>query len=222
MEDVASAPTPTVTVEAFSSREHDAARTAVKMATKRTRRDINAPPVATADKEPDAREIVPLPPLYARWPQRSRWLVDNRGERSPDPRNAKSAGNDARLADLVTAFGGDEVRFQFRDLVQKALEELIDAELSESNGDQPDLCGSQCAISHLGSGKSPQRRTPCCSCRSSPGNGPRTSVRSLEPALINLSRHPGRVPHDNRVRRNVSRDHRACAHNGIPPNRHVR
>ena len=45
--------------------------------------------------------------------------------------------HDARLAELVTELGGDEVRFLFRDLVQKALQELIDAELSESIGAQP-------------------------------------------------------------------------------------
>lgn len=45
--------------------------------------------------------------------------------------------HDARLAELVTELGGDEVRFLFRDLVQKALQELIDAELSESIGAKP-------------------------------------------------------------------------------------
>ena len=43
---------------------------------------------------------------------------------------------DARLAELVTELGGDEVRFLFRDLVQEALQELIDAELAESIGAQ--------------------------------------------------------------------------------------
>ena len=37
--------------------------------------------------------------------------------------------HDARLAELVTELGGDEVRFLFRDLVQQAMQELIDAEL---------------------------------------------------------------------------------------------
>ena len=39
-------------------------------------------------------------------------------------------GHDARLAELVTELGGNEVRFLFRDLVEKALQELIDAELT--------------------------------------------------------------------------------------------
>ena len=42
--------------------------------------------------------------------------------------------HDARLAELVTELGGDEVRFLFRDLVQKALQELIDAELTKAIG----------------------------------------------------------------------------------------
>ena len=45
--------------------------------------------------------------------------------------------HDARLAELVTELGGDDVRFLFRDLVQKALQELIDAELSEAIGAKP-------------------------------------------------------------------------------------
>mgnify|MGYP001550031534 FL=1 len=48
-----------------------------------------------------------------------------------------AGSHDARLAELVTELGGDEVRFLFRDLVQKALQELIDAELSESIGAKP-------------------------------------------------------------------------------------
>ena len=43
-------------------------------------------------------------------------------------------GHDARLAELVAELGGDEVRFLFRDLVEKALQELIDAELTEAIG----------------------------------------------------------------------------------------
>lgn len=43
-------------------------------------------------------------------------------------------GHDARLAELVTELGGNEVRFLFRDLVEKALQELIDAELTEAIG----------------------------------------------------------------------------------------
>ena len=39
-------------------------------------------------------------------------------------------GHDARLVEL----GGDEVRFLFRDLVEKALQELIDAELTQAIG----------------------------------------------------------------------------------------
>jgi hypothetical protein len=35
--------------------------------------------------------------------------------------------HDARLAELVAELGGDEVRFLFRDLVEKALQELIEA-----------------------------------------------------------------------------------------------
>ena len=45
--------------------------------------------------------------------------------------------HDARLAELVTELGGDDVRFLFRDLVQKALQELIDAELAEAIGAKP-------------------------------------------------------------------------------------
>ena len=45
--------------------------------------------------------------------------------------------HDARLVELVTDLGGDEVRFLFRDLVQKALQELIDAELTEAIGAGP-------------------------------------------------------------------------------------
>ena len=45
--------------------------------------------------------------------------------------------HDARLAELVTELGGDDVRFLFRDLVQQALQELIDAELSEAIGAKP-------------------------------------------------------------------------------------
>ena len=45
--------------------------------------------------------------------------------------------HDARLAELVGELGGDEVRFLFRDLVQKALQELIDTELSEAIGAKP-------------------------------------------------------------------------------------
>jgi putative transposase len=46
-------------------------------------------------------------------------------------------GHDARLAELVAELGGDEVRFLFRDLVEKALQELIDAELTEAIGAAP-------------------------------------------------------------------------------------
>jgi len=45
--------------------------------------------------------------------------------------------HDARLAELVTELGGDDVRFLFRDLVQQALQELIDAELAEAIGAKP-------------------------------------------------------------------------------------
>ena len=45
--------------------------------------------------------------------------------------------HDARLAGLVAELGGDEVRFLFRDLVEKALQELIDAELTEAIGAEP-------------------------------------------------------------------------------------
>jgi putative transposase len=45
--------------------------------------------------------------------------------------------HDARLAELVGELGGDDVRFLFRDLVQKAMQELIDAELSEAIGAKP-------------------------------------------------------------------------------------
>ena len=38
--------------------------------------------------------------------------------------------HDARLVELVEELGGDDVRFLFRDLVQKAFQELIDAELT--------------------------------------------------------------------------------------------
>lgn len=46
-------------------------------------------------------------------------------------------GHDARLAELVDELGGDEVRFLFRDLVERALQELIDAELTEAIGAAP-------------------------------------------------------------------------------------
>ncbi|HEX9864174.1 MAG TPA: IS256 family transposase [Acidimicrobiia bacterium] len=45
--------------------------------------------------------------------------------------------HDARLAELVAELGGEEVRFLFRDLVQRALQELIDAELTEAIGAGP-------------------------------------------------------------------------------------
>lgn len=45
--------------------------------------------------------------------------------------------HDARLAELVAELGGDEVRFLFRDLVEKALQELIDAELTQAIGAEP-------------------------------------------------------------------------------------
>jgi putative transposase len=45
--------------------------------------------------------------------------------------------HDARLAELVGELGGDDVRFLFRDLVQGALQELIDAELTEAIGARP-------------------------------------------------------------------------------------
>jgi putative transposase len=48
-----------------------------------------------------------------------------------------AGSHDARLAELVTELGGDEVRFLFRDVVQKALQELIDAELTEAIGARP-------------------------------------------------------------------------------------
>ena len=43
-------------------------------------------------------------------------------------------GHDARLVELVGELGVDEVRFLFRDLVEKALQELIDAELPQAIG----------------------------------------------------------------------------------------
>lgn len=45
--------------------------------------------------------------------------------------------HDARLTELVTDLGGDDLRFLFRDLVQKALQELIDTELAEAIGAKP-------------------------------------------------------------------------------------
>lgn len=45
--------------------------------------------------------------------------------------------HDARLVELVEELGGDDVRFLFRDLVQKALQELIDAELTQAIGAGP-------------------------------------------------------------------------------------
>jgi transposase-like protein len=45
--------------------------------------------------------------------------------------------HDARLAELVAELGGDEIKFLFRDLVEKALQELIDAELTEAIGAAP-------------------------------------------------------------------------------------
>lgn len=45
--------------------------------------------------------------------------------------------HDGRLAELATELGGDDVRFLFRDLVQKALQELIDTELAEPIGAKP-------------------------------------------------------------------------------------
>src|SRR5690606_15816485 len=45
--------------------------------------------------------------------------------------------HDARLAELVAELGGAEVRVLFRDLVEKALQELIDAELTEAIGAAP-------------------------------------------------------------------------------------
>ena len=45
--------------------------------------------------------------------------------------------HDARLVELVGELGGDDVRFLFRDLVEKALQELIDAELTEAIGAGP-------------------------------------------------------------------------------------
>jgi hypothetical protein len=41
--------------------------------------------------------------------------------------------HDARLAELVAELGGDEVRFLFRDLVERALLELIDADGTTSD-----------------------------------------------------------------------------------------
>jgi putative transposase len=48
-----------------------------------------------------------------------------------------AGSHDARLVELVTELGSDEVRFLFRDLVEKALQELIDAELTEAIGAGP-------------------------------------------------------------------------------------
>ncbi len=45
--------------------------------------------------------------------------------------------HDARLAELVGELGGEEVRFLFRDLVEKALQDLIDAELTQAIGAEP-------------------------------------------------------------------------------------
>ena len=45
--------------------------------------------------------------------------------------------HDGRLAALVTELGGDEVRFLFRDLVQNAMQQFIDAELTEAIGAGP-------------------------------------------------------------------------------------
>jgi transposase-like protein len=45
--------------------------------------------------------------------------------------------HDARLLELVEEFGGDRVRGLFRELLQRALQELIDAELSEAIGAEP-------------------------------------------------------------------------------------
>ena len=45
--------------------------------------------------------------------------------------------HDARLVELVEELGGDDVRFLFRDLVQRALQELIDAELTQTIGAGP-------------------------------------------------------------------------------------
>ena len=45
--------------------------------------------------------------------------------------------HDARLVELVEELGGDDVRFLFRDLVQRALQELIDAELTRAIGAGP-------------------------------------------------------------------------------------
>jgi len=45
--------------------------------------------------------------------------------------------HDARFVELVADPGGDEVRFLFGNLVQKALRELIDTELTEATGAGP-------------------------------------------------------------------------------------
>jgi len=45
--------------------------------------------------------------------------------------------HDARLGELITELGGDRVRDLFRDLLQRALQELIEAELTEAIGAAP-------------------------------------------------------------------------------------
>ena len=45
--------------------------------------------------------------------------------------------HDARLGELITELGGDRVRDLFRELLQRSLQELIDAELTEAIGAAP-------------------------------------------------------------------------------------
>lgn len=42
--------------------------------------------------------------------------------------------HDARIGELITELGGDRVRDLFRELMQRALQELIDTELTEAIG----------------------------------------------------------------------------------------
>lgn len=68
-------------------------------------------------------------------------------------------GHDARLAESVGELGGDEVRFLFRDLVEKALQELIDAELTEAIGAAPHE-RTQTRINQRNGGRSRVLSTP--------------------------------------------------------------
>jgi transposase-like protein len=45
--------------------------------------------------------------------------------------------HDARIGELITELGGDRVRDLFRELMQRALQELIDTELTEAIGAAP-------------------------------------------------------------------------------------